>query len=64
VKLQLLTTGQNIAVFTTQQDSTVGALSVLLNTSPSDLIILNASIARGPRVPAGTDVRYYRAKAA
>lgn len=64
VKLQLLTTGKDVATFTTQEDSSVGALSFLLNTAPSDLVILNPSIARGPRVPGGTVVRYYRAKAA
>lgn len=64
VKLQLLTTGRDIATFTPQEDTSVGALSVLTNTSATDLIVLNASLARAPRVPAGTVVRYYRSKAA
>lgn len=60
VKATLLTSGQGVAIFVPPEDTTLAALAAITGSAMDDIITLNASLVRGPVVPAGSQVRYYR----
>jgi hypothetical protein len=60
VKLTLLTSGRAVNTFVPQEDTTLAALAAITGSSMDDIIKLNTGLARSVRVPAGTNVRYYR----
>jgi len=60
VKQSLLTSGQSVAIFVPPEDTTLAALAAITGSTMDDLITLNAALVRNIRVPAGSEVRYYR----